>query len=246
MMIWVAPISAYFFNWDKSYLIKKYLLCINPSQLWFLWMLFGVFAISWSLWKVFSENKLFGLVIALVFYCLRILGNMALPNVFCIWTACQYICFFYIGIRIRCEQEEKHGWSIKIVPWWCWVIVDVILYAIYVEVSDMDGEIVGILGIGVRFLLHVVGAIMAFIVLQKLAETMCWEKSRGFQILSSYSMPMYLFHQQLIYFSLVWLNGRVNPWINAGVNFIFALIGSLLLSWVLMKKKFTRFLVGEK
>lgn len=246
MMIWVAPISAYFFHWDTSYLVKKYLLCIDPSQLWFLWMLFGVFAISWPLWKVFSENRLLGAVIALAFYCLGILGNMVLPNVFCIWTACQYVCFFYIGIRLRCEQGEKHWWNVESLPWWGWIIVDILLYVFYVEVSDLNGIIAGILGAGIGFLLHAFGAVMAFAVLQKMAERVHWEKSAWFGVLSSYSMPMYLFHQQIMYFSLIWLNGRVNPWINAAANFTFALTVSLLLSWALMKFKFTRFLIGEK
>ena len=57
---------------------------------------------------------------------------------------------------------------------------------------------------------------------------------------------MYLFHQQIIYFSLTILDGVVNPWINAGVNFIVATVGAYIISAILMKWKITRFLVGEK
>lgn len=246
MIVWVAPISEYFFYWDIVYLMKKYLLCIDPSQLWFLWMLFGVFVISWPLWKIFSERRFLGAVISLSFYCLGILGDMAFPNVFCFWTACRYVCFFFIGIRIRCEQERKQLWTTESFPWWCWIVVDIILYVIYEKVSGVPGIIGKCLGIGEGFLLHVVGAIMAFTVLQKVAGCVHWQKSTGFRIISSYSMPIYLFHQQIIFFSTIWLNGRINPWINATVNFIFAMMVSILLSWILMKHEFTRFLIGER
>ena len=33
------------------------------------------------------------------------------------------------------------------------------------------------------------------------------------------SEAMYLFHQQIIYLTCSTLNGRLNPWIHAGVNF---------------------------
>lgn len=59
-------------------------------------------------------------------------------------------------------------------------------------------------------------------------------------------MAMYLFHQQIIYFTISALNGVVNPWINAGVNFVAAIAGSLIISAVLMRWKATRFLIGEK
>ena len=106
MLIWVAPISAYFFQWGAAELFKKYVLCINPSQLWFLWMLFGVFAIVWPLRNVMIEKPVIGWGIAIAFYGIGIVGGHIIPNVFCIWTACQYVVFFYIGMRIRVKTEN--------------------------------------------------------------------------------------------------------------------------------------------
>lgn len=60
-------------------------------------------------------------------------------------------------------------------------------------------------------------------------------------------MPMnLLFHQQIIYFTITMLNGVVNPWINAGVKFVAAMVGSYIISAVLMKWKVTRFLVESE
>ena len=67
-----------------------------------------------------------------------------------------------------------------------------------------------------------------------------------FIFLSKRSMPIYLFHQQVIYFTIIWFNGKVNPYINVAVNFIVAIVLSVIISSILMKFKVTRFLIGEK
>lgn len=87
---------------------------------------------------------------------------------------------------------------------------------------------------------------MAWSVLQAVAGKVNWQRSKVFKTLSTYSMPMYLFHQQIIYFSIVWLNGVVNPWINAVVNCVAAIFGSFIISALLMKWRRTRILIGEK
>ena len=53
-LVWVVPISQYFFKWNRTTLFGKYVLCESPSQLWFLWMLFDIFIIAWPLWKWLS------------------------------------------------------------------------------------------------------------------------------------------------------------------------------------------------
>ena len=246
MLIWVAPISEYFFKWNWEYLVKKYILCINPSQLWFLWMLFGVFAIVWPLRKVLIEKPISGWTIAIAFYGIGIIGGKAIPNVFCIWTACQYISFFFIGMRIRVKSERRERLITEMVPWYCWMIADWVLFAGNVIAGRQNGFIWSVITVGTSFLLHVVGSMMAWTVLQKLASHIHWQNNKVFKRLSYYSMGMYLFHQQIIYFSIVALNGVVNPWVNAAVNFIVAMVGSIMISAVFMKWKCTRFLIGEK
>lgn len=242
MAAWVAPISALLFEWDITKLVQKYLFCINPSQLWFLWMLFWVFVITWPLWKLFSEQKILGAAISLIFYCLGIVGQKLFPNAFCIWTAFMYVPFFYIGIRMRYNRENNNG---KILPWWLWLISDLAIWGLYQYVSKVSGVIGLLLGIAVNFLLHVVGAIMAFEVFQQLAQSINWRDSKIFISLSNYSMPMYLFHQQIIYFPIVLLNGKINPYLHGSLNFVIALLGSYLLGWILMRFQGTRILLGE-
>lgn len=246
MFIWVAPISEYFFRWDLIGLIKKYILCINPSQLWFLWMLFWVFAIVWPIRKVMIEKPLAGWAIAVAFYGIGSIGASVVPNMFCIWTACQYIIFFFMGIRIRAKSEHGKRLFTEIVPWYCWVIADLMLFTGKIVVEVQVGFIWDLLTIGLNFLVHIVGAAMAWNILQTLAFHIKWQNSRTFRTLSVYSMPMYLFHQQIIYFIIYWLNGRLNPWLNASVNFIVAILCSWIISAFLMRWKVTRLLIGEK
>lgn len=246
MLIWVAPISVYFFDWDLMYITKKYLLAINPSQLWFLWMLFWVFAIVWPLKDMMIKKPANGYLISIVFYGIGVIGNRIIPNVFCIWTALQYIPFFFMGIRIRVKEENGEKILIDTVPWFCWIAIDLFLLVCSIAVDRQEEIIWKLISNGMSFMLHIVGAIMAWTTLQMLANKIEWQDSNIFKALSAYSMPMYLFHQQIIYFTIVWLNGKVNPWANAGINFVVALIGSFVISYVLMKWKTTRILIGEE
>lgn len=246
MLIWVAPISAVIFHWDFSYLFRKFILCIDPSQLWFLWMLFEVFVIVWPMRKLLLEKTITGWLIAIAFYGLGIIGKRVIPNIFCIWTTCQYVPFFFIGMRIRVKEECGESLVTERVHWLLWIVVDLVIFAGTIIVGGNNGTLWSMIAVGLNLILHIVGAVMAWITLQALANKVNWKSSRAFRILSSYSMPMYLFHQQIIYFAIICLNGKVNPWINAGVNFVVAIMGSFLISSILMHWKGTRFLIGEK
>ena len=245
-IIWVVPISAFFFNWDLVYVVKKYLFAIDPSQLWFLWMLFGVFVITWPMRKVLIDKPVVGWLISIVFYGIGIVGKRMFPNIFCIWTACQYVLFFFIGMRIRIKEEKREQLFAESISWYSWIVVDLAIFVGTIVVDRNSGTAWSLIAIGLNLILHVVGSIMAWAALQALANKVNWEDNKAFNTLSSYSMPMYLFHQQIIYFTIIWLNGRVNPWINAGVNFVVAILGSFLISSILMRWKGTRFLIGEK
>ena len=246
MLIWVAPISAYYLKLDAEELFRNYILCISPGQLWFLWMLFGVFAIVWPLRNIMIKKPVIGWMVSLAFYGVGVVGGRIVPNVFCIWTVCQYIVFFFIGMRIRVKSEQQERTLTDGIPWFCWLAIDIVLFAGGRLAGEQNGFILRVISIGMTFMLHVVGALTAWTSLQALASRICWQDSKAFKTLASYSMPMYLFHQQVIYFTIDWLNGKVNPWIHAGVSLGLAIAGSLIISAILMRWKVTIFLVGEK
>ena len=97
-----------------------------------------------------------------------------------------------------------------------------------------------------EFFSNIIGAIMAFYVLQKIADWSKWYDKKSFTNLSKCMMPIYLFHQQIIYFVISALNGKVHPVLNAFANFTISLFVSWLISWLLLKCKITKFLIGQK
>lgn len=152
--------------------------------------------------------------------------------------------FFYIGMVIRLKQEKNECIHITKIKTIYWIIADLVVFGLFqmLEVRNTPSIIL----IPMQFLLHIIGALMAFVVLQKLANRVNWKESRVFTLLSKNSMPVYLFHQQVIYVFISLLNGVVNPYLHALINFIGAMVISLIISTLLMKFKWTRFLIGEK
>ncbi len=207
-------------------------------------MLFWVFIISWLLWKWLTKPLYIGAAISILLYCVGFIGSKFIPNIFCIFTAFQYMPFFYLGMVIRLKQEKNECLHITKIKAIYWIIADVAVFGLIqmLEVRNTSS----ILLIPIEFLLHIIGALMAFVVLQKLANRINWRESKRFSVLRKNSMPVYLFHQQVIYLFISLLNGVINPYLHAGINFIGAMVISLLISTSLMKFKRTRFLIGEK
>jgi hypothetical protein len=240
--IWVIPISLFYYDWDINTIVNKFVLATSPSQLWFLFMLFDVFIIVWILSGVFAKYDFVGLLIVGGFYGLSFIGGNIFINAFCIWTACKYIIFFWIGFEIR-----KHGSNIiNKVPAIIYIVIDILLYASVNWISEISGMVFTLLNLLLSLALNVIGAIMVFVILQKIAGCVRWKNSRGFTLLKKVSMPVYLFHQQVIYFFVYLLNGHLNPYIHTVINFGGAMIVSIIISCILLKFKWTRYLVGAK
>lgn len=85
---------------------------------------------------------------------------------------------------------------------------------------------------------------MSFCVLQKLSEKISWQSNELFLSLSEKTMVIYLLHQQVIYISIVLLNGHINPYFHAMINFVSALLISTAICALLTRYKAARFLLG--
>lgn len=108
-----------------------------------------------------------------------------------------------------------------------------------------DSTMAKLLHIGLAFMLQIVGAVMAFVVLQSLAGCIPWD-TKWFKFFSKYSMVIYLVHQQVIYLWILLFNGMVHPYIHGVINFGGTMVISSLIAVTLVHFKFTRVLVGEK
>ena len=250
-LCWVIPVSVFWCKWDVQQEFTKFLLGTAPNQLWFLWMLFDVFVISWLLWKPLSNsNALIGTGICLGLYIVGTAGHALGEDYYCIWFACQYVVFFFIGIRLYRAERQQSGldgrlfnklFRTSMIP--LWILADMCLYFLHLLLDGIDGML-KCADTVVVFLLHVVGACGAILILNTISMKL--NKGTVLTKFSKYTMPMYLFHQQVIYFTLITLNGKVNPYLLVAVNLLAALGCSFIISFVLMQWKFTRMLIGEK
>lgn len=240
-LCWVIPIRCLFFETDPLSLTKAFLLGTGPEQLWFLLMLFGVFALFWPLSKWLGNKPALLAAAVLALYGVGTVGSILLPGVFQIWTAMRYLLVFYIGWLLRVWGSEQ----VRRIPAAVWVAASVACFALTEFVGGMNGAVFTIAQLALEPVCHAIGAVMAFVALQKLADKL---NAGGtvWQFLGRRSMAVYLLHQQVIYFSIVALNGRVNPYLHGALNFLLAMAVSLALASALLKTKATRCLIGEK
>ena len=235
--IWVIPVYAYF--WGSNDIVEKFILGTSPSQLWFLLMLFWVFAIFWWISWIADKKPILGALIVGILFCVGIL----IPNYFCLSTGLQYTLFFYIGFLIR-----KYDLGNKIlyrIPSIIYILINLVLFIVVRFIEGREGLIFQLLVIALNVVLHIISSVGAFILLQKFVN--CFLKDNNIiAFFAKHSLVIYLVHQQLLYFSNGWLNGVVPPVVLVLVNFIFTFTISTIFAVIMSKTKITRFLVGSK
>lgn len=242
-IVWLIPWDYAFQTELNRSAVSDYLLALSPSQLWFLWMLFGIFVMAYFLAGVMWRKPLFGLVISLVLYVISIVGGVLLPNIFQIWYACRFMILFFTGMMIR---KDRNGLIYKI-PWFAWIVIDLLLFVLTNYCSEYDGGIViKLMHIGMPLLLHIVGSIMAVTTLNELAGKINFKSNRLYLFFEKNNFMIYLFHQQIIYMVITLLNGKVPSGILVGCNFIFSVLISSLIAVILNRWNLTKYLLGQK
>ncbi len=151
-----------------------------------LFMLFEVFIIIWLLSNFVKEHDVISVIIIVIFYCVGIVGQAIIGDVFQVFRACSYLPFFLFGFKIR-----QHGSSgLLKIPVYIWIIADIILFFIVHWIAFIDNFVFKVLKHGGMFMLHLVGAVMVFVMLQKLAKIIHWKERKLFVFLSRRSSTM--------------------------------------------------------
>ncbi len=241
LILWVIPNYVYFYGFDFKTILKNYILGVSPNQLWFLLMLFFVFAIFWLLSDFIKNHNLIGGITMIVLFFVSILFGRFITNYFQIWTVLQCLTFFYLGFIFR----DKAKIVIESIPFFLWIIADIVLF-IVLKNMPTEGIIFKAIYIGISYILNIVGAIMAFTTLSFIGSRLNILNSKLINNLSSISMSIYLFHQQVIYWFIYLLNGKLNIYIHASIIFIGSFLISFLISVLLKTNRITSFLIGEK
>jgi len=239
---WVVPWQCVFLKTSLPVLIKHYVLGISPSQLWFLLMLFGTFILAFLLSEIINRSFLHCVISALAAYGISVVGSQILPNVFQIWKAFQCLPLFVIGIMFR-----KYGISsVRRIPNIVWLTVHIALCGLCEYLDNYAGLIFKVARLGLNLCVHIVGAIMAFLILSSIAEKLNLKDKKIYEFLKENSFTIYLFHQQIIYITIMVLNGKVPNIAFVFANFFVSLVASSLIAVVLNQWKVTRFLIGNK
>lgn len=174
-------------------------------------------------------------------YGVGVLGAHIIPDVYMIFTSFRYVLFFWIGFNLR-KYEDCILW--KITPL-IYFVVHVSLFIGLEVLKNKEGIIFKLINFGGNVALNIIGAIMVFMALQKLAVCIKWN-NKFVDFIGKKSMPIYLFHQQIIYFTIILFNGVFNPWLHSLVNFFVSFALSIIISSVLKMFKLTSILIGEK
>jgi len=239
-LFWVIPVYFLFNPFSTKILIKKFVLCMSPNQLWFLIMLFGIFAI----FELFSnkirisrKNLIMAYFISTsLFVCFDFFG----VNLFQIAKIAEFSLFFYQGGYLY-KYKNNYDLRKKIIIILC--CIGTLLIAI--SIRKYDTFIFGILYIFIIQLLSllevmIIYFICSYIVINRIVKN----NSKMCSVLENNSFGIYLFHQQIIYFTIVLLNGVVHPIVQVLLSFIISLTLSLLMSVILKKNKITKFMFG--
>ena len=236
-LTWVIPISCYFYKYSIREIVKRYVLMTSPSQLWFLIMLFGVFCFFFVV-KDKIRFSFFNLVI--VFLCTCILNYFALRfsiRVFQLHHIIEYILFFYFGGYLFYNKER-----IKYRQFIISIMMVFFLFGASIYLNKIDG-IIKIINVFISSIISLLEIIIIYVICTLISNRVSLN-NKFYKIIEKHSFGIYLFHQQIIYFTIVTFNGIVSPFIQILLSFCISITISLILSYLLEKNKYTKAALG--
>ncbi len=150
---------------------------------------------------------------------------------------------YNLGFVIRkCDLGNKVLYKI---PSDVYLVLDIGLFALCEILDAYQQTMFKFFSLGCSVLLHSVGAVSAFVILQKMVNRFLKE-NRVIDFFGKHSMVIYLVHQQMIYFTIGWFNEIVSSVTLVAINFVFTVLVSTVFSMLMHKTKISRFLIGSK
>ena len=231
IVFWVLPFYIAYSGYDIDKIIYKYILGCEPSQLWFLPMLFWIFIIYYMIFEKHKPNEI-GLIINVLisiggWYALNKLGCI---NLFQLVTAVHYGMFYYLGAYL---YECRSNFTIKRIAFCLGLSI-----GSYVLSQTLSGKEDIMLKVVVLFADNI-GSLAGVCTVYRIENLLSnrRENSALWNILKKNSFGIYLFHQQLIYHCIILLNGRVNPIVQVLFSFGIAILGATIMTEIFRKIK---------
>ena len=237
-IIWAVPFWVYFNGWSD--VVKKFVLGAGPSQLWFLLMLFVVFVMFEAFATVGGKKALQPRNVLLfsvaVFVAGAILGKFLPLSCFQVSAACAYAPIFALGCAAR-QVDTGRFWG----PTWPFLLIGNL--AFFALGNCSGGGIPAAILPCITLASRLCGALLAARVFGSMRAVL--EKVKG-GLLDRNSFGVYLFHQQLIWVVLCFVNvAGVPPVAVAALCFLLSLAVSAAIAEVLSRFRVTRFLIGQ-
>ena len=219
---WI-PVRYFCFSDSLVDLIKRYILVLDANHLWFLWMLFWVFVIFWPLSIFFRENDILGFCVVCLLFAGGGIFGFKVTKAFQLCTGMMYLSCFWLGYKAR----QKWLYLFERIPIFIYLTVNVVLYAMMISI-DISTPVMHALRIAINFPLHMVSAVMMFLLVFKVFGSGDYKK---FSFLSRYTYGVFLFHHPIMYL-IVFVMG---DWISIEILMLLKFGISLCLSVVLVK-----------
>ena len=151
--------------------------------------------------------------------------------------AFKYAGYYYFGAYIC-----KVGKEFKKILLPISVVGSVSFFAIsYTAEITTNGPVwFRMLGLLSVYLSSYMGILMIYMSCELLNENRKETKIKIWNILKEKSFGIYLFHQQLIYITIMWLNGRIHPVLQVCMSFVIAIALSSIITDILQHFNITK------
>lgn len=244
-VVWIIPICVYALEFTTPEIINSFALGIFPRQLWFLLMLFWVFVIFAIIDKIINKHFVLGALLVCGCYLFGKFGAKLTDgiNYYRIFDGFQYIFFFWVGFCLR-KYGIQYLIRMPVIIYLAFNIGTITLSRL-IDNIELPHMLDTIKNIVIPPLVQLVGAMMAFVVLQKVLIQFK-QGNKALDFFAKHSFTVFLVHEQLIYLAVIWYEGKISPYLFPIVTFAWVLPVSIGASLLLEKTRITRFLIGMK
>lgn len=243
-VIWVLPVESVFKDLTLSDIVYRFIVAVSPCQLWFLIMLFGVFVFFYVVSNIVRRHITLSILFFVLLYFIGSVLDKYIPNIFQIHNIFKFSLFFCIGFVLRHLDLRPSNKTLMT----CFVLSLMLNILTYFYLSDLiiGNTIICAIGrVGCNCICSVAGVFMSISMLFLISRHCEWN-NRFFKFASKYSFMIYLFHQQIIYFTIIAFNGQMIPTLHVLVNFIIATFSSIAISFMITKINCFSFMLNEK
>lgn len=239
-LVWAVPFRVIFFDESVSQLFVKFVIADSPEQLWFLLMLFFVFAIYSPFAEWIDKHYLSATAFICGLYIIGTIWDFTL-DYFQFFKALRFLIFFHAG----CSLRKFKSWfeTLRKYPTWIYIAIFAILFSanevlLLVQKTNIILKMTALL---LGFILNLYGAISCFLCLQKYDIS----STKIISYLGDKTMAIYLLHQQLVYlFTFLLCFITTNAAFVVPVCFMAVLCVSVVLANLLTRCSVTRIGLG--